>query len=72
MFSVSPRRLRSAREYAHLSREQVAVAVCRSFPTIVSYERGTILPPADMLAALAELYGCDVRDFYADEPVAAR
>jgi len=66
---VSPQRLRAAREKAGLRREVVAVSMRRSHATIVAYERptGWTEPPARVLLQLAELYGCSIEDFIADE-----
>jgi DNA-binding XRE family transcriptional regulator len=60
--SVSPARLRAAREAAGLSRERVAVEVDRSWRAIYSYEDGTNTPPVPVLVRLCELYRVKVDD----------
>jgi transcriptional regulator with XRE-family HTH domain len=58
--SVLPRNLAEARERAGLSREQVAVAIGRSWATVRAYELGASTPPADVLVALSLLLGASV------------
>jgi transcriptional regulator with XRE-family HTH domain len=60
--SISPARLRAAREAAGLSRERVAIAIGRSWRSICNYEGGHAAPSAHSLLALAELYGVAVDD----------
>lgn len=54
------RRLREARQEAGLSTRAVAEKMLRrlavSHVTIASYEKGTTVPPVDVLAALADIY----------------
>jgi transcriptional regulator with XRE-family HTH domain len=59
---ISPTRLRAAREAAGLSRERAAVAIGRSYRSICQYEDGYNRPPANVLLALAEVYGVSVED----------
>lgn len=66
----SPTRLREAREAAGFRREATAVAIDRSYQTIVSYELGRIQPPPRVLAAMAGLYGVPVGEFFVAEAVA--
>jgi transcriptional regulator with XRE-family HTH domain len=60
--SISPSRLRAAREAACVSGEQAAVKVHRSLRTINGYEAGEHEPPAQVVAALARLYGVPITD----------
>jgi len=64
---LSPTKLTDARSAAGLTREQVAVAVGRSFASIAGYERGRILPPADVLARMADLYDVGVGTLFTME-----
>lgn len=57
-------RLTQLRTNAGLRREHVAVAVDRSVFAVRSYERGDVCPPADVLAALADVLGCRVDDLF--------
>jgi transcriptional regulator with XRE-family HTH domain len=58
--TISPRRLRAAREAAGFSREQVCVLIGRGWRSVYSYENGTQTPSAHVLVGLAELYGVPV------------
>ncbi len=60
-------RLRDARIAAKLRPEQLAVMVERSVFTIHAYERGTIHPPINVLAQVAERLGRSVDDFLAED-----
>jgi transcriptional regulator with XRE-family HTH domain len=60
---VGPR-LRAVRQAAGLSPEQIGVAVRRSALTVLAYERGTVLPSAAMVAALADAIGCSVEELF--------
>jgi transcriptional regulator with XRE-family HTH domain len=65
--------LRTRREAAGLTREQVATALTKSFKAIEAYERGANVPPGNVLIALAGLYGVRVEDLCRDdEPAGAR
>jgi transcriptional regulator with XRE-family HTH domain len=72
MPSINPRKLQRARERAGLRREAVAVALDRSNKTIECYERGVIIPPGDILVALAALYGVTVEALCDEAPAGAR
>jgi transcriptional regulator with XRE-family HTH domain len=69
--SLSPARLRAAREAAGLSRERAAIAVDRSYRSICNYEDGRGVPSARTLIALAEVYGVAVEDLVDPEAVSA-
>jgi transcriptional regulator with XRE-family HTH domain len=69
--SISPARLRAARQNTGLSREAVALAVGRGWATIRNYETGTNVPSTSTLFALAELYGVTVDALLDSEPVAS-
>ncbi|MGI8310352.1 helix-turn-helix domain-containing protein [Saccharopolyspora hattusasensis] len=60
--------LRSAREAAGLSREQVAIHIGRSWQAVRGYERGMWTPPLDRLQALAALYGVTLDDLVNGKP----
>jgi transcriptional regulator with XRE-family HTH domain len=60
--TISPSRLRAAREAVGLSRERAAIAVDRSYRSICNYEDGQCVPSASVLVALAEVYGVTVED----------
>jgi transcriptional regulator with XRE-family HTH domain len=64
--TFSGTRLRQLREAAGYSREQVAVAIHRSWNAVYQYERGETSPGAEALAALAALLNCRIDDFYED------
>jgi transcriptional regulator with XRE-family HTH domain len=65
--SFSGVRLRSLREAANLRREALAVAVDRSFSSVVKWERDENVPTARDLGCIAEALGCGVEEFYADQ-----
>lgn len=53
--------LREARKaHGRFSAEQSAVQVGTTGRTMGTWERGEVAPPADMLLALARLYGADI------------
>jgi DNA-binding XRE family transcriptional regulator len=58
------KRLRDVREAAGFSREQVAVAVRRSWNSIYQYERSEMRPSTQTQADLAAFFGCRIDDFY--------
>jgi transcriptional regulator with XRE-family HTH domain len=60
-------RLRAARQRAGIRREAAALAVGRSYSSITLYERGEVLPPADVICRMAALYGVELAEFF--EPV---
>jgi transcriptional regulator with XRE-family HTH domain len=73
MPAVDHNLLRTARERAGLTREQAGTALGRSYPAIQAYERGVIVPPGNVLVAMARLYGVRVEDLCRDdEPAGAR
>ena len=63
--------LRRLRTTADLRREHVAVAISRSSNAIAGYERGTVQPSVATLAALGDLFGCSMDEFFADDAVGA-
>lgn len=52
--SQLPRRLRAARQYAGMSREEVAKAIDRVEETVARYERGQTEPDSTVIGALAK------------------
>lgn len=65
--TFSGERLRRLREEGGLSREALALAVRRSYPSIKLYERGEVVPPGRVLARLAAALGCEVGDLFEAE-----
>lgn len=64
--TFSGTRLRDIREAAGYTREQVAVAVRRSWNAIYQYERGEMRPSTETQAALAALLDCSIDEFYVE------
>jgi transcriptional regulator with XRE-family HTH domain len=69
--TISPARLRAAREAVGLTRESAAIAVNRSYRSICNYEDGRGRPSLRILIALAEVYGVAVDALVDAEGVAA-
>lgn len=59
-------RLRDLREASGYSREQVAVAVCRSWNAIYQYERGETTPSTETQVRLASLFEVPIDSFYVE------
>jgi transcriptional regulator with XRE-family HTH domain len=57
-------RLRAARIAAGLKPEQLALRIDRSVYSIHQYERDAVSPPAPVLGALAEAFGCTIDDLF--------
>jgi len=55
--TFSPDRLRAARKRANLNRETLALCIGRTVVSVGNYERGTTVPPEDVLAQLARILG---------------
>lgn len=70
MSHFSPAKLRQLRERAGLSREELAVASGKSYPSIVGYEAGSINPPIQVLESLADALGTSPREFFVDDSTA--
>lgn len=49
--------IREARLESGLRPEQVALAIGKSVYTVLEYERGRVMPPADAIAALSRFLG---------------
>ena len=64
MRTFSGTRLRQQREAAGKRRESVAIEVDRSYASIIAYESGRAAPPAKIVGALADSFGCPVDAFY--------
>jgi DNA-binding XRE family transcriptional regulator len=60
-------RVRTLREEAGYSREQVAVAVRRSWNAIYQIERGELVPSEPLQAALAALLDVPIDAFYVED-----
>ncbi len=57
--------LKKLRVEANLSQSEVASALGYSSPQFISnFERGLASPPLNKIKILAEIYDCDLRDFY--------
>lgn len=63
--------LRTARESAGLSREQVAVAIGRSAASVQLYELGNVVPPGTVLERLSAALRSPVGEWFRDELMAA-
>ena len=57
-------RLCELRKRAGYSREQVAVAIRRSWNAVYQFERGDLTPGREAQEALAALFECRIDDFY--------
>ena len=64
-------RLQAARVSAGLTREQLATAIDKSWPTVRAYELGQATPPLSVLYRLADAFGVPVADLLDDEQVSA-
>lgn len=62
-------KLRALRENAGESREQVAVAVGRSYSGIVLFETGKRVPTAEVIERLAIHYGVPIDALFTDRVV---
>jgi DNA-binding XRE family transcriptional regulator len=65
---ISPAKLRAARVAAGLKREQVALAVDRSWRAIAQYETGDVVPPMPVALAMVDLYGITLDDLIEHQP----
>jgi DNA-binding XRE family transcriptional regulator len=65
----SPHQLRQRRRAAGLSREQVAVAIGRSYWTVAAYEVGRATPPIPVALKLTAMLGCELSDLLDVEEV---
>lgn len=70
--SLSPERLKVAREAAGLNQRDAATAVGVSRATIQNAEAGTSTPRADALGRMADAYGVSVDSLFAHDPEAVR
>jgi transcriptional regulator with XRE-family HTH domain len=68
--SFSGERLRSLREAANIRREALAVAVDRSFSSVVKWERDENIPTASDIGRIAHALGVGVEELF-DEPAGA-
>jgi transcriptional regulator with XRE-family HTH domain len=64
--SFSGQRLRELRTAAEMRREALAVAVDRSFSSVVKWERDENVPTANDIGRIAEALGVGVEEFYAE------
>lgn len=62
----SHQRLRELRQARSISREQLAVSVGRSYPSIHHYESGGTVPSIDVAEKLADALGVSVTDLFED------
>ena len=58
--------LRSHRLLSERSLKDGAAAVGRCPSSLSMYERGLVVPPSDVLAAIADWLGCEVSDFFTE------
>lgn len=59
--------MKSCREKAGLSREQVSLALDISKDAIKKWEIGKSMPVASKLPDIAKLYGCTIDDLFKEE-----
>lgn len=62
MFSAV--RLRQLRTERAMSREALAVAIGRSYPSVHNYERGSVVPPTETVEHIADALGCEIGDLF--------
>lgn len=62
---LDPRLLRSRRAYLDIPQHEAGRLLGVAQTTISDWETGRTQPNADALAGLAQVYGCDIRDFFA-------
>lgn len=73
MPAVDPHLLQARREAAGLTREQTATALGKSYTAIQAYELGNVVPPGNVLVAMARLYRVAVEELCRDaDPAGAR
>jgi len=60
-------RARALREQQGFSREAFAVAIGKSFTTIVKIDRGEVRPSLTTLGAMARVLSCSVADFFDED-----
>ncbi len=65
--SFSGRRFREARIAAGVPIERLALDLGRTAYSLYGYERGTAVPPVNVLARAAYLLGCKVDDLLDEE-----
>ena len=58
MIEIFCKRLKSARQNAHLERKQVAELIGKSVNTIADYENGTSEPSLSILIKFSQMYNC--------------
>jgi len=63
----SPSALREARLKAGVPQERIALDIDRGVDVVRKYEGGQVVPPANVLAALADVLGVDPGDLFADD-----
>jgi transcriptional regulator with XRE-family HTH domain len=63
---VVPSLLRAARVAANLSRTEAGAQLGKSYPAMEAYERGAVVPPGNVLVAMARLYGVAVEELCRD------
>jgi transcriptional regulator with XRE-family HTH domain len=69
--SFSGQRLRDLRTAANIRREALAVAVDRSFSSVVKWERDENTPTANDIGRIAHALGVGVEELYADTTAGA-
>lgn len=58
--------MRTLREAAGLRRERVAVALDRSFSSVIKWERDENVPTARDIGHIAEVLGCNIDALFVD------
>jgi DNA-binding XRE family transcriptional regulator len=64
--------LQRKRELAGLTRTKLAAGIDRSEQSVKAYERGAALPSVRIVAALADVLGCDAGDLFVSDAEPAR
>jgi hypothetical protein len=63
----SPERLAALLHESGKRREQLAVGVDRSYISIVGYLNGSIVPPSNIIGAIADELGCEIGDLFEND-----
>lgn len=66
-FKFISNNIRAERNRKGLTQEEVAKKLSVSTRTYILYETNEVIPKASTLLNLAEIFGCNISDFYAPE-----
>jgi transcriptional regulator with XRE-family HTH domain len=59
-------RLRDLRRAKGLSPTELASQLGRSYPSVLKYEAGAVVPPTATVVAIASVLGCEPGDLFAE------